>query len=533
MYAGWQKDATTDPALIEQYFSDSERNIGLVCGERFDAWDIEVEHVGVFIEWLSNRPDTLPEAALASTGRGGMHILTKPTGVDGTRYLYLDGKHIGELKSRGGFILVCPSFTEQLYTWSYLPDRLELPEAPDWLRGLLERPVTARKMLKTRLATPDDVVAVLGRLAGSVEFSGEGSRNNYLYWAMRRAIEEGVPAAQAKFVLTNAGVRAGLAKHEVDQTIEISPRRRKRRGVTALSEDLKVARDDLAKQLQNGSWTPPPGDALTDCEFLKVGFRSWGLESPDKDWRLVLSRLDFGSKDPSALLTVFAPNHVNAFGDLDWFVFSHAVGVNGGTNFNQCVKRLNTTLGGAEMDWSRRIVYLIGLARQANAGANNGTFSTMAFQRIEEQPPFVFNGRIREGRTMSIFGPGSAGKTTLVDGLIASAVRVTRSSRAGPHPDRTPRSSSTGMRVARRSRSGSTRSATPIRSNSRPPTTTSGWPGRCTTWQMRLVATSSPTGSNWSSSARSAGRSAITATTSTPRSTSCTRFSVRSGRPTS
>jgi hypothetical protein len=188
-----------------------------------------------------------------------------------------------------------------------------------------------------------------------------------------------------------------------------------------IAEDLLAVRSDLAVALQNGSWTPPPGDALTDCEFLKVGFRSWGLEAPDKSWHLVLSRLDFGAKDPAALLTVYAPNHVNAFGDLDWLVFSHSVGANGGTNFNTCVSRLTETLGGAKLDWARRIVYLIGRAKQANAGANNGTFSTMSFQRVEQQPPFVFNGRIREGRTMSIFGPGSAGKTTLVDGLIVAA----------------------------------------------------------------------------------------------------------------
>jgi hypothetical protein len=219
MFAGWQKDATTDSSMIEQYFGDPERNMGLVCGESFDAWDIEVDHVEDFAKYAEEHT-AVTEAPLASTGRGGWHILTKPTGVDGTRYLYLDGKHIGELKSRGGFILVCPSFTDQMYRWSYLPDRLELPEAPDWLRGLLERPATLRKTLPTRLATPDDVVAVLGRLAGSVISAGEGSRNNYLYWAMRRAVEEGVPAASARRVLTTAGIESGLERHEVHQTIE-------------------------------------------------------------------------------------------------------------------------------------------------------------------------------------------------------------------------------------------------------------------------------------------------------------------------
>src|SRR5690348_550254 len=78
MYAGWQKDATTDPELIERYFR-SDPNIGAICGEVFDAWDIEVDHVARFLDWASNRPDHLTEAPIASTGRGGLHILTAPT----------------------------------------------------------------------------------------------------------------------------------------------------------------------------------------------------------------------------------------------------------------------------------------------------------------------------------------------------------------------------------------------------------------------------------------------------------------------
>ena len=38
-FKGWQKSATTDPALIAQYWrgkAGAERNLGLVCGESFD-----------------------------------------------------------------------------------------------------------------------------------------------------------------------------------------------------------------------------------------------------------------------------------------------------------------------------------------------------------------------------------------------------------------------------------------------------------------------------------------------------------------
>lgn len=223
MFKGWQTDATTDPELIARYWNGpqgAERNLGLVCGEKFDAWDIERDHVARFSDWLYRRGYVLPECPMASTGRGGIHLLTAPTGVDGTRYLYLEGVHIGELKSRGGFILACPSETEDLYRWLNLPGNLAVPQAPEWLLGLLERPQTLRKALPTRLASPEDAVAALGRLAGSVAHAGEGFRNNYLYWAVRRAIEEGVPAEETVIVLRAAAHDAGLEDDETEKTIE-------------------------------------------------------------------------------------------------------------------------------------------------------------------------------------------------------------------------------------------------------------------------------------------------------------------------
>lgn len=188
--------------------------------------------------------------------------------------------------------------------------------------------------------------------------------------------------------------------------------------MTLTPEEIKAA---WTQDEANGLWTPPVGDALHECEFMRVGFRAYGLEASDHSWRLDVSRLDFGHRDPTALLEVHAPGHDAAFGDLGDFVFSHSIGVNGGTNFSQCITRLVSTLGGSKEDWQRRVTYLLARAKQANAGMSNGTFATTGVPVVATPPPFVFQGRMRTGRTMSIFGPGSAGKTTIVDGLIVSA----------------------------------------------------------------------------------------------------------------
>lgn len=192
-FSGWQADATTKPDLIHQYFREgTDRNIGIVMGERCDAWDIEAEHLARFSEWLYRDKRALPEMPIASTGGGGVHLLTQPTGVDGTRRLYLDGVHIGELKSRGGFILACPSETEGQYVWVSMTPGMALPKAPDWLLGLVKRPETPRTMKPWRnvsLAPQSDLEPLLR----AVRQTPEGDRNANLHWAANRACDDGVP----------------------------------------------------------------------------------------------------------------------------------------------------------------------------------------------------------------------------------------------------------------------------------------------------------------------------------------------------
>lgn len=222
IYAGWPAGATTDPELIGRYFSDPNRNIGIVTGEQFDAWDIEVEHVPAFAAWLTENQYVLPEAPIAQTGRGGIHILTQPTGVNGTRYLYLNGTHIGELKSTGGFILVCPSETEQMYRWTWLPDNLAVQPAPDWLCGLLERPKTGVRLMPSRVTAVAEIKPRLEALGRSVIAVTEThQRNDYLFWAMHRAVEEGIPVEIAQEALLSAYLSATLpSESPVERRLE-------------------------------------------------------------------------------------------------------------------------------------------------------------------------------------------------------------------------------------------------------------------------------------------------------------------------
>lgn len=222
LYAGWQRDATTDPKLIARLWRrEPSPNIAAVTGEAFDAWDVEVAHLAALREYLLRGGDPLPLTPVARSGRGGIHILTQPTGVGGGRDLYLGGIHVGELKSTGGFIVICPSVTEGPYTWLWAPDGMAVEPAPDRLLALLERPRWGT-VRQRRRSTSDDPAQALDALAVAVRDAVEGVRNKYLYWAMRRALEEDIPARVAASVLLRAALAAGLDERESQATIRLA-----------------------------------------------------------------------------------------------------------------------------------------------------------------------------------------------------------------------------------------------------------------------------------------------------------------------
>ncbi|MDO8484478.1 MAG: hypothetical protein Q7S35_05985 [Candidatus Limnocylindrales bacterium] len=93
-----------------------------------------------------------------------------------------------------------------------------MASAPAWLPGLLERP--------TRLVHSAPAVARqwggtsgLRALSAAVGRATIESRNKLLYWAMRRALEEGAPPRDAGLALARAALGAGLAENEVEATI--------------------------------------------------------------------------------------------------------------------------------------------------------------------------------------------------------------------------------------------------------------------------------------------------------------------------
>ena len=155
-----------------------------------------------------------------------------------------------------------------------------------------------------------------------------------------------------------------------------------------------------------------------DCgTFERAGFRAYSLAG--EGWRIVLSRVDVAAHEPRGLFTVYAPGRPEAFSDLDGYVLARTAGIFGGTNLRALAVELAKRLGGAEAEWSRRLDYLA--QRSMRDGAEDEVAVFTGRPGKPAAPVYVFEGRMRAGRTVSLFGPGSAGKTTLADGLAVSA----------------------------------------------------------------------------------------------------------------
>lgn len=218
-YTGWQRDATTDSRLIARHWREEPApNIGIVTGEAFVAFDIEAAHIPLLCQATRDGRHRIPATPVALTGRRGIHVLLRSDRSSG-HLLELGGVHIGELKGGGGFIVVCPSLTTGAYRWLRSPLEVPLADTEPWLDGLVRRTEVVARTGVGRTLGPAEGAPRLAALARAVEKAPEGQRNSLLYWAMRRAIDDGIPSTVAGSVLGRMATSAGLGEREVASTV--------------------------------------------------------------------------------------------------------------------------------------------------------------------------------------------------------------------------------------------------------------------------------------------------------------------------
>jgi hypothetical protein len=215
------ENATTDPCQIRSWWArNPERNVAIATGRPGpDVVDVDVhgEHSG-FPSWNQMKREGLTGTprAVIRTPSGGMHAYYEGTDQQGGR---IRTAHV-DFRAQGGYVVAPPSqvggrpyvvvsHQPSNDTFDWQAGRKLLDPQPERQREPYERPAGAR---------PQD----LSHLARHVARQEPGNRNDSLYWAANRAIEQGRHDVLDE--LARAGQAAGLTERETDATIRSAVR---------------------------------------------------------------------------------------------------------------------------------------------------------------------------------------------------------------------------------------------------------------------------------------------------------------------
>jgi hypothetical protein len=217
------KDATTDPAQITTWWRRSPRaNIAVATGAPGpDVIDVDVKggRDGMALFDRACEAGLMRgAAAIVRTPSGGFHVWFEGTDQRGGA---VGESRALELKARGGYVLVPPSFVEDEkhgYAGQY-----ELIERRDGAASTVDFRAVRSLFTVTpgRFAHSHSVGTTFGGIAPLVAFLGrqpEGNRNKALYWASCTALENGCTDTDLE-PLYDAAVAIGLTDHETRRTL--------------------------------------------------------------------------------------------------------------------------------------------------------------------------------------------------------------------------------------------------------------------------------------------------------------------------
>ncbi len=211
------KDATKDERTITAWWTRwPKANIAMPTGAgTYDVLDVDVRPNGN--GWAAfnrlNAAGLLAGAlAIVRTPSSGVHVYFPGTAQPSGSL----PKHHLDLKATGGYVLLPPSYVEtEHYRGSYAfesDSRAEATGEPlDWAAcvALLTPPVPRPLRPERRQGRPSGLGVWLRK-------QPEGNRNRALYWAARRALEEG---CEDPGFLFEAALAIGLPEIEIRRTL--------------------------------------------------------------------------------------------------------------------------------------------------------------------------------------------------------------------------------------------------------------------------------------------------------------------------
>ncbi len=165
----WQEAATTDPAVIRQWYATwPDAGVGIATGPGSGVFvlDVDVSDGKAGDETLFDLEAThgpLPETVRAITGSGGQHVFFRYPADGEVRNDA--GKRLGsglDIRGDGGQVVAAPTVhpdSGRAYEWEigYGPDEVAVAEAPEWLLALLRRvPGSEQPRPRRPEPTPDN-----------------------------------------------------------------------------------------------------------------------------------------------------------------------------------------------------------------------------------------------------------------------------------------------------------------------------------------------------------------------------------------
>lgn len=211
-------EATDDENIIADWERKYPKaNIGVACGQPSGIVVIDLDPRNgsdESIAKLAAKKQTFTPTVTAKTANGGTHFYYafEPS-LKNSKSALAAGV---DIKTTGGYVVAPPSILDggRRYAWQNSPLGEFLPRLPRWVTEAL-KPRPAPILAYERKSAPKDIAP----LADFVSKAGEGQRNNVLYWAAMRAIEEGVFDGAARDNLINAAEASGLPRIEAEKTV--------------------------------------------------------------------------------------------------------------------------------------------------------------------------------------------------------------------------------------------------------------------------------------------------------------------------
>lgn len=203
-------DATTDPDQVRRYWrlNGPAFNVGIRPTEGYIGLDVDPRNGGQ-LEALGGIPPT----RIAETGGGGWHVWFRWNGP--TRGMLADCEGV-DIKTHRGYLVVPPSVHPSGNTYRWISEE---PAAP-LPQHLVERvspprptPVKA-SILRSETRSQRRFDAIIR----DMQHRPEGGRNEFLFWAACRFVEQGAdPITWA--ALAAAAQNAGLDDRQIHATI--------------------------------------------------------------------------------------------------------------------------------------------------------------------------------------------------------------------------------------------------------------------------------------------------------------------------